>query len=109
MILFYNRKTGRIIGKIDGRVHSEDHLKMWYGTKEENERIIINWLPVAYFDKHGKKVEKDEKNEDGSKKAYTADFMPDHTQSDILVAIEKDPHTLSEYKIDLKTKQLVKQ
>lgn len=47
MIIFYNLKTGEIEGTIDGRVHNEDHLKMWIGDKKEVGRIICEWKPTG--------------------------------------------------------------
>jgi len=45
MILFYNKILGKIEGTIDGRVHTEDHLKMWIG--EGTERIVCQWEKVG--------------------------------------------------------------
>lgn len=47
MILFKDKSTGQIIGKIDGRVHSEAQLKMWIGDPETTERVIIDWEVVG--------------------------------------------------------------
>ena len=29
MIIFYDKTTGKIIGTIQGRVHTKEHLNMW--------------------------------------------------------------------------------
>jgi len=108
MIIFYNRKTGKIAGTIDGRVHNEDHLRMWVGTKEENDRLIIDWSPTQWYDRNGKQVAKDAKDKKGNRLAFTADFMPNHPQKELFVEIEKQTVKLQDYQIDLKTKQLVK-
>jgi len=42
MIIFYEKSTGKIVGTIDGRVHGEDHLRMWVGD-ENNGRIVLQW------------------------------------------------------------------
>lgn len=47
MIIFYNKENGEISGTIDGRVHTQEHLNMWVGNKEETERIICNWEKVG--------------------------------------------------------------
>jgi hypothetical protein len=44
MIIFYNKKTGRIVGTIDGRVHGDEDLKMWIGSREDNDRLIFEWV-----------------------------------------------------------------
>lgn len=42
MIIFYNKQTGVISGTIDGRVH-KDHMNMWVGDKETNDRLVFEW------------------------------------------------------------------
>lgn len=47
MILFYNKKDGKIFSAIDGRVHSEKQLKCYVdnGIGEENiGKYIIGWI-----------------------------------------------------------------
>jgi hypothetical protein len=46
MIIFYNKKTGKIVGTIEGRIHGEDHLNMWIGSKEDNDRLICQWAKI---------------------------------------------------------------
>jgi|SRR3972149_340217 len=108
MIIFYNKKTGDIVGTIDGRIHAEDHLKMWVGTKEENDRIIVNWIPFQWYDIKGRKVGKNDKNKKGQRLAFTADYTPDHSQKELFVEIENNPRKLQEYKVNLQTKLFVK-
>lgn len=81
MIIFYNKKSGKIAGTIDGRVHKPSHFKMWVGGKENN-RIIVEWEPVG------------------------GEFQP-KVQKDIFTAIDKDRKELKKYKVDVKTKKLV--
>lgn len=92
MIIFYNKKTGDIVGTIDGRVHSEAHLKMWAGDKKETERLVVQWKPV----KERIKV-KSEKI-----------FEPDHKQKDLFSRIDRRQEKISNYRIDLKSKKLVR-
>jgi len=47
MIIFYDKQAGKIVGTIDGRIHGDDHLKMWVGDKDKNGRIVCQWV------KHG--------------------------------------------------------
>ena len=54
MIISYHKKTGKIIGTIDGRKHSKDHLNMWIGNREETERIVVTGEIIKknpYFEK----------------------------------------------------------
>lgn len=44
MIIFYDKKTGDIVGSVDGRVHPTSHMDMWVGSKEENGRILCQWV-----------------------------------------------------------------
>lgn len=105
MIIFYNKDTGQIIGTIDGRIHSEEQLKMWIGDKNETERIVVNWKPYQFFDEKGKKIDKSKLEKD---KTYNADFEPDHSQKSIMIELDKKPSDIYSYKIDLKTKNLIK-
>lgn len=41
MIIFYDKDSGKIIGNVDGRVHGEEHLKMWIG--ENTDRVVCQW------------------------------------------------------------------
>lgn len=102
MIIFYNKQTGNIVGTIDGRIHNEDHLKMWIGEAKETERIICNWKAVKYFNKDGKKVTQ------GSTETPAADFEPEHSQKQLFIDLDKKPSLIYDYRVDLKTKRLVK-
>lgn len=78
MILFYEKQTGKIIGTIDGRIHNEDHLKMWIGDPTKIGRMIIEW----------------------AKDGATGDYRPDFPQEDIARELDAKPilaHT--KYKI----------
>jgi len=104
MIIFFDKKTGEIQGTVDGRIHNEDHLKVWIGDKEANDRIVVNWKPVKWFDKDGKPIDSIKEKD----KMFTADFAPDHSQGDIFVEIDKKPSEIHQYKVDTKTKLLIK-
>ena len=95
MITFY-KNDGSISGTIDGRIHSEQHLKMWIGKKEETERIIVNWKAV-----------KDIKDKKGN--LIAQDFEPDcsEDQKQIYFDIDKNPSDIFKYKVDVKTKKLI--
>lgn len=102
MIIYFNKTSGEIVGTTDGRIHDENHLNMWIGSKEDNDRIVIQWEPVAFYDKDGRQIKA------GSKKAFTADFSPRFPQKDLIVAIEKGEENILDYKVDPKTETLVK-
>jgi hypothetical protein len=95
MIIFYNKQTGKIEGTIDGRIHPDDHLKMWIGDKDKTERLIVQWKPVKNY--------KDEKGN-----LIAQDFEPQHEQKELWVGLEKREKRIYDYKVDVKTKLLVK-
>lgn len=94
MIIFYNRKTGQIVGTISGRINSKEEFGMWIGDKSENGRIICQWKPTKIY-----------KAEDGS--VNVSDFVPDHPQPEILKEAGKDGMSIYKHRIDLKTKRFV--
>lgn len=102
MIIFYNKNTGQIIGTIEGRIHSDEQLKIWIGDKSETERIVVNWRPVKWYNSKGEKVSKD------SPDVFTADFEPDCPQKDIFIEIDKNPIKVYDYKVDINSRLLVK-
>jgi hypothetical protein len=86
MIIFYEKKTGRIIGTISGRIHPKEHIKMWVGDKDKTERLVVNWVP---------------------KKDDPQNFEPKHSQKEIFKKLDKNSSSVYDYKIDLKTKKLI--
>ena len=102
MIIFYDKATGKIEGTIDGRIHSEAHLKMWVGEKDKTERLVVNWKPVKWYNQNGKEVKK------GSKEVFTADYEPDHSQKDIFKLLDKQTSNIYNYSIDITNKKLIK-
>ena len=78
MIIFYN-KTGEIIGNIEGRVHGDEHLKMWVG--EDTERIVCQWV-----------------KKDGN-------FTP-NIQEDIFIKLDSGESKPSDFKVNTETKEL---
>lgn len=82
MIIFYEKKTGRIVGTIEGRVHGEEHLNMWIGEKKganKTDRIVCNWV----------KTGEDEKD-------YI--FEPEKQQK-IFFEIDKNPKEVKKYEV----------
>lgn len=101
MIIFFNKNTGKIEGTIQGRVHNEQHLKMWIGEKEETLRIVVPWVESGWLDPVGNLVDKNAVD------AVSPILAPDHPQAEIFFAIEKNQSEIYKYKIDLATGRLV--
>jgi len=94
MIIFYNKKSGEIIGTIDGRVHDEGQLKVSITQPNiEVDKIVCQWKISRQYIKNGKK--------------YT-EFEPDNVQKDTFIEIDKNSSSVYQYKIDLETKKLIK-
>lgn len=117
MILFFDKKTGKIKGTIQGRFHTKIHLKMWLGKRKEIGRIVVNWKPIKFLDDKGLVL----KNAEGKivktpeelkkvvkgKKFYNAEFEPDCSQKSIWEILDKNPREVKKYKVDIKTKELL--
>jgi len=120
MIIFYEKKSGKIVGTIDGRIHSPEHLKMWIGDKKETARLVIQWKPTGketvkiieepiykeYVDDDGFT----ETHQVGTKKRKEkiVEFEPDCSQKKLIAEIEKNSSKLYNYKVNTKTKKLIK-
>lgn len=107
MIIFYNKKTGTIEGKVDGRVHSDAQLKMWHGSRNEVGRIVINWKPIRFYDKDKNIMTKAQIKLSPASVAG-ADFIPDckKEQRGIHFNLDKSPQDLNKYKVNLETELL---
>lgn len=118
MILFVDKQTQKIIGKIDGRVHPDSHLKMWIGDKNTTERIIVPWKAVVDGEEEVEQeiLQEVGKDMDGQslyrkvkvkKKIQKKHWEPDSEQKELIFDIERQKKNLKDFKVDLKTKQLV--
>lgn len=89
MILFYNKKTGKIFGSVNGRVHDNGQMKMEISDgspKEDIGKFIIGWI-----EKDGKMVESNME------------------KFEIMQRFEADiPENPLDYKIDVETNNLIK-
>ena len=74
MIIFYD-EAGTIVGTIEGRVHGDEHLRMWMG-KPTNKRLVCQWIQT----------------ENG--------MEPDHPQKELFYMFEKDPSSIYSYSIN---------
>ncbi len=112
MIIFYYKLTGEIQGVINGRIHSEDHFRMWSEEKDKTERIVIQWKPVKWFMKDGGELPHDcldVLDENGDLLVFTADFEPDHEQKELFMELDKNSSSVYDYKVDVKTKKIKKE
>lgn len=119
MIIFFNKKTGAIVGHIQGRFHT-DHMNMWIGDKKETDRIVVEWIPNGKervelqesVDYEASGI--DEDGEDIYKKVVKKEEIvikelePDSEQKDIFVKLDKEPMAWHGYKVDVKTKRLIR-
>lgn len=82
MIIFYHKKTGKIAGTIEGRVHNEDHHKMFIGDPKDNDRVVCNWV-----------------------KGVSGKFEP---EDPIFLDMEASRSLTTDFVVDLKTKKVVR-
>lgn len=109
MILFKNKITGEIIGKIDGRKHSEAQLRMTMGDPETTEKIVIDWEVVKYVDDKGKTVQKaDIPRYQKEKRLVRAIREPNHADKKTFMAIERGELKIRDFKFNNKTGRLNK-
>ena len=111
MILYANNVTGEIESAIYGRIHGKDHLKMWAGDKTKTFRIVVQWKPYKFYDKDKNIIPPecfDPLYENGDQIVVAADFKPDHKQEELFMELDKNPQLIKQFKVDLKTYQLVR-
>lgn len=119
MIIFFLKKTGEIIGTIDGRIHTEAQLKMWIGNRDDTDRLIVEYKKVnERTEVYEEPIFEEFIDEDGfteshqvgkkKKKRIVFDFEPEHKQKDLFSLLDKQTTKIYEYKVDLKTKDLIR-
>ena len=123
MIIFYNpNNNGKIIGVIEGRIHGQEHAKMWIGDKNKIKRLVIQWEACEkkeeIIEKEieiGKKIDKDGFYKPITKKVKEKhkikEFKPDvkgKKQKEILITIDKNPILIYDFIIDTDSLKLVK-
>jgi len=116
MIIFYDKETGKIIGTIDGKIHSKDHLKMWLGDKGKIDRLIVDWKQTGKEMKREVQEEKwikTGKNKRGEQVGVRRtvksvskyrEYEPQTSQKEIFIRLDKQPRDVYKYKVDLKTR-----
>lgn len=116
MIIFYD-KTGKIVGTIDGRVHSDDHLKMWVGDKQKTDRLILDWESVEVGEEEIEEnrmvaAGKDDSGEILYKKRVIKKKIPKiewrpRKQPQITRNLDSGKKKIRDYRVDVKNKKLV--
>lgn len=112
MILFYDKKTGEIVGTIGGRVHTPEEMKMWIGDPQETDRVVVEWkqtgkekirtldseefVDTGVVDQDGYSIYKKKKIR---REIPVKEFVPDHEQSNIFLEVEKDYGKIYNYKV----------
>jgi len=86
MMIFYEKDTGKIVGTVNGRIHSPEEMRMWVGDKAKTERIVCQWV---------------EKSVDG-KKALVPENDPEMFEK-----LETERMVGRRYKVDTKTKKVI--
>jgi len=121
MIVFVDKETGRIIGKINGRKHPTHVLKnVWIGDKQKTEKIVIEWkrtgkeniiqkiktelIPLG-ISQNGEKVYRRVNKAVNIKRK---EWEPDFVQKDLISNIERGKENIFNFKYNFKTKKLIK-
>lgn len=119
MIIFYKKKTGKIVGTIDGRVHGQEHAKMWIGDKKEVDRIVVQWKSVGKKEKIIRKKVEIGQVVDGDgfykpifkevkDKIEITEFAPDTKQKRIFKKLDKNSENIYDFAVNVTTKELIK-
>lgn len=120
MILFADSQTGKLLGKIDGRVHGKEHKNIWIGDKKKSFRVVIQYEQSEPVEKEIEQNIKigQELDKDGfyqpiyktiKKKIITSEFKPNVSDDQIQFVKElEDGANQDNYRIDIKSKKLVK-
>ncbi len=95
MIIFYQKSTGKVIGTVEGRVHSEKEIKdSWIQPNNIDKSDIVKYV-VPYKPRW-------EKQKDGKKKIV--ELLPDGPLAKIVVNHEKGVRSILKAKIKLPKK-----
>lgn len=118
MIIFYNKTDGNIEGVIEGRMHGSDQLKAWIGDPKEIGRIVIQWDKTNIREEIIERdLEVGSVGEDGfyrsamkrvKQKVTKFDLEPIGKQKKIYLELDKDQMKAYKYKVDVKTKELIR-
>lgn len=83
MIIFYNKKTGEVVGTVAGRYHNDKHRNMAIG---DSEKLIINWS----FDK------------------TLNEWVPDYKDKELATRLDLGLEDVYSYRINILDKTLTK-
>lgn len=109
MIIFFEKSTGKIVGTVDGRIHSEGHRKMWIGDKKKIDRLIVDWSITKFLDEKDQEISQERAKELMKKKVQIKTvWEANHKQKKLFYDFDRKKDKVLNYKVDLKTKKLIK-
>ena len=88
MIIFYNKKTGKIVGTIEGRLHGKEDLKMWIGSREDSDRLVVVWTK--------------------NKKGFFEPSVKNKAFKNILIELDKKKLNIYDFVVDTNTARLTR-
>ena len=116
MIIFYDKKTREIIGTVDGRVHTPQHLKMWIGNPETTGKYVVPFEPNVVEEKVpikemrvvDKKTMRVDKVVIGYKKVKRSrGLFPKVSFASLILDFETGKKRIYDYKLNLKNGEVV--
>jgi len=119
MIIFYEKDTGKIIGKIDGRVHDKhvlDNAFISHGDDTKIGKYVVPFKnirkeiekPIMELRVVDKKTMRVDKVQIGTKKvSKSMGTVPDVPFSDIILDVENGKARIFDYKVKLNSKKEV--
>lgn len=119
MIIFYNKNNGEILGDVKGRFYDDiDSINMTFSDVsnsdivkyvipfKEKTRFVKGIIDIKRFNLKTKRMGIEQVN--FKKKVKIKELLPDVPFAELVLSIEGGKENLYKYKIDLKTKQLIK-
>ncbi len=121
MIIFYNKKTGAVIGVIEGRIHEKDVLeKSWIQPsnipKEDIVKYVVPFVPI--YEEVEEIVHKvilvDKKKQLYKRKTIkkkvkrVKELVPDVSFADLIGDFEKGKKSIYNYKVKINKKDKIK-
>jgi hypothetical protein len=98
MIIFYDKKSGDIVGSVFGRIHTKDQKDMYIGDPNTVGKIVCEWKPVKNYYEWEFLWFKG--------KVIAQDFEPNSEQKDLFINFDKNSSDIYNYKVDITTGKL---
>jgi hypothetical protein len=89
MIIFFNKKTGEMVGTVSGRVHTEHQLTKVFIAPEGMKKSDIKKYVVPVKPKYGIR----------DKKKVVLELLPDGVLGELVRSVEKGKKNLYDYKL----------